>query len=116
MQIPADTRVRVYELTYLLPVGLTDSELSARRDEIAAIITNNGGEILETDEWGKKELAYTIQYNGKRHTEAQYTHLKVQFEASAVQKCDRALRLEGNLMRYLLVVAEEVAEKTEDKE
>lgn len=119
MKIPADSIIRVYELTYLLPVGTTDAELSQSRDAIVKLVTKHKGKILETQDWGKKTLAYKIRFQGKYHTEAVYTHLVIEFSPDSLPKFERVLQLEGKLMRQLLVVSEtpveEAATETEQK-
>ena len=52
--------VRNYELIYILHPDLDDSSVSEMMERINGWITDSDGEILETDLWGKRRLAYQI--------------------------------------------------------
>lgn len=108
MQIPADKRVRQYELTYLVPASLTSDEASQVSDAVAKLIKKHKGTVESTDEWGKRELAYTIQDSGKRYDEATYTHMVIEFETLKAQAFEKDLYLNNSIIRHLFVVAEEV--------
>ena len=51
-----------YEVMYVIDAALEDSarnELIARFNDLVA---KNGGEVERVDEWGKRRLAYAINY------------------------------------------------------
>lgn len=97
---------RNYEVTYLVNSGLTSSELTALRDEIATLIGKHKGKVIETEDWGKKNLAYVIKTGDKSHSEAFYTHLVVEMPANEVLKLDKDLQLKKEIIRSLVVKAE----------
>lgn len=107
--VTGDTR-RDYELTYLVDASLTETELVAARETVTKLVEKFGGEITDTQDWGKKNLSYTIQYEGKSFDKAVYTHLVISFETDKVQDFEKELYLEDSVIRHLLVVAEELAE------
>ena len=51
-----------YEVLYLITPELDEEANRAVMDKFAGIITGNGGEIVKQDEWGKRKLAYAIDY------------------------------------------------------
>lgn len=104
--VTGDTR-RDYELTYLVDASLTETELAAARETVTKIVAKFGGEIADTQDWGKKTLSYTINYEGKSFDKAYYTHLVISFETDKVQDFEKELYLEDAVIRHLLVVAEE---------
>jgi small subunit ribosomal protein S6 len=106
MKIAVDQQTRIYELTFLLPANSTESELKAEIEKVSQLITKYQGEILKTDNWGKRELAYKIKHQGKQHQEAVYTHQIVKFVPEKAPAFERELFLEETLMRHLLVVSE----------
>ena len=106
IKIIADKQPKLYELTYLLPADFTDSERATANEDVTKLITKYKGEVLETQDWGKKDLAYKIRHQGKFHPQAVYTHQVVKFQPDQVQAFERELLLEEKVMRQLLVVSE----------
>ena len=75
-----------YEVLYVITPELDDEANQAVMAKFAEIITANGGEIEKTDVWGKRRLAYPIDYK----TEGFYVfHLLMDFRPSYEGKKDR---------------------------
>lgn len=106
MKIPQDKRIRTYELTYLIPSGLSSDESKAVVDQVEKLIKKYKGKIVQTEDWGKKTLAYTIQHAGKKYLEAEYKHLQIELETNQVQSFNRDVQLNQNILRHLLVIEE----------
>ena len=51
-----------YESMYILKPDMEEEKKDALVKRFSDIVTNNGGTIEKIDEWGKKRLAYPIQY------------------------------------------------------
>ena len=105
-----------YELTYLLAGDLLDAEVAKVKKELADLIKKNKGKILEEADWGRKHLAYKIRQNGKAYNEAVYVHVVIEFPTEKVQKFSRALNLDHQFLRHLLVLAEEESKTPAKKE
>ena len=89
-----------YEMIYIIDTGLEDSARKELIEKVSALIVNNGGEIEKVDEtWGKRRLAYAIDYK----TEGWY--VLVTFKAPADLPCEleRNLQINENVLRYLVV-------------
>jgi len=112
IKIVADKQSKLYELTYLLPADFTDSQLATAGESILKLITKHKGKVLQTQDWGKKSLAYKIRHQGKFHTEAAYTHQVVKFPPTKVQAFEKEVLLEEQVMRHLVVVSENQSEKS----
>ena len=95
--------VRTYEITYLVSGGATSSELTAIRDEVITLVGKYAGKIQDTQDWGKKALAYAITSEGKTHTEAYYTHLIVKMAANKIVKFGQELALKKGIIRDLVI-------------
>lgn len=95
---------REYELTYLTGIGYTTAEINSLNDEIVALIGKSGGEIITTDDWGKKKLAYAIKKDGKLYTEAIYTHLVIKMPVNKLNDLNRNIDLKRPILRSLLVL------------
>lgn len=106
MQIPQDTRVRQYELTYLVPASLTNDEVSQVDAAVEKLVKKHKGTTVSKEDWGKKTLAYTIQTAGKRHTEAVYKFMVLEFDTANTVAFEKDIFLNQSIIRHLLVVAQ----------
>lgn len=106
MKIAADTQLRTYELTYLVLASLTDGEITTIKDSINKIIKKLKGKEVSSDDWGKKTLAYKIRFKGKYEQQAYFIHQVVELDPAQVTKLEQELRLNPDLMRFLLVKGE----------
>jgi small subunit ribosomal protein S6 len=94
-----------YELTYILR-PLDEPALSAVNERIANLIASSGGEITARNDWGKRHLAYPI----RKLNEGFYVVLQVNLPPQAVRSIERALQLNDDVLRYLVVRGEEHAQ------
>ena len=91
-----------YELTVLIHPGF-GNDLDKVLDKIRGLVAANGGEIAKEDNWGKKKLAYTI----KGQDFATYVAMDLKLPATAPLKISNTLNITDEVLRYLLVKAEE---------
>lgn len=54
--------MRVYEATYILNPELEEEKLTQVQERFSELITKEGGEIVNTENWGKRKLAYEINH------------------------------------------------------
>ncbi|MFH1967429.1 MAG: 30S ribosomal protein S6 [Patescibacteria group bacterium] len=116
MKIIKDSRVRHYELTYLVSANITSEEAKKVAEAVLELVKKAKGQVLNTIDWGKKELSYMIKQDGERQYDAFYTHLELEMDAAKVQSLDQDLRILPDLMRYLLVLGSRIKVKAVQKE
>ena len=93
-----------YEMIYIIDTGLEEAARKELIEKVSALITNNGGEIEKVDEtWGKRRLAYAIDYK----TEGWYVLVNFQAPAELPRELERNLKINENVLRYLVVKLEE---------
>jgi small subunit ribosomal protein S6 len=97
---------RMYELTYLIPTGYTETELGQIKKEVETLIKKHGGAVEKQEDWGKKPLAYRIKKAGKMIEEASYFYFEISFEPTKAQAFERDVYLVTKLLRHLFVLAE----------
>lgn len=114
MIIIKDDQPRMYELTYLVPAVFTQSEIDKMREEIATLVKKFKGEVVQSYDWGKKPLAYSIRYNSKDVNEAVYTHLEFTLLPEQAPEFEKQVYLMSNLIRHLLVKVDD-KKKTADE-
>jgi len=94
--------VKEYELTVLIHPDL-EADLDKALDKVKSLITDNGGEVIKEDNWGKKKLAYQI----RREDFAVYVYMEVNLPADAPLKISNTLNITDEVLRYLLVKADD---------
>ena len=87
-----------YEVLYVITPELDDDANQTVMDKFADIITANGGEIEKTDVWGKRRLAYPIDYK----TEGFYVLVSFNANPELPRELERNMRNDERLMRYMV--------------
>ncbi len=88
-----------YETTFITRSELTDEQLKSLQDRLADVVKNYNGEIVLTEDWGKRKLAYTIQKESRGH----YTYMVYTGNNDIVHEIERNLRLQDTVLRFLTV-------------
>ena len=89
-----------YEMIYIIDADLEETARKELIEKVSALITNNGGEIEKVDEtWGKRRLAYAIDYK----TEGWYVLVTFKAPAELPRELERNLQINENVLRYLVV-------------
>lgn len=86
-----------YEIAVLYHPDL-EVDLSKAEDRVKKIITDNGGKVVSTDNWGKRKLAYDIK--GNEH--AVYVFYVVELPGESVQKVESTLNITDEVIRFLI--------------
>ena len=87
-----------YENLYVINAELTDEEIKAVIEKFSKVITDNGGEIEKVDEWGKRRLAYPINYK----TEGYYVLVLFEAPGEVPAELQRNLKNDERIMRYVV--------------
>ncbi len=88
-----------YEGIFILDPDMTADALKASMAQLQDLVVKNGGRVDGLQDWGKKRLAYMI----KKKMDGNYIILNFQLDSQFTKKLEQALRLNDNIMRYLLV-------------
>ncbi len=91
-----------YELAVLYHPDL-EVDLEKGEQRVKKIIDDNKGKIVDTDNWGKKKLAYPIN----KLQSAVYVFYTVELEASSLSKIEATLNITDEVIRYLIVKIDE---------
>jgi small subunit ribosomal protein S6 len=86
-----------YEIAVLYHPDL-EVDLSKAEDRVKKILTDNSGKITNTDNWGKRKLAYNIKGNEY----AIYVFYTVEIEPASVQKIESTLNITSEVIRFLI--------------
>ena len=91
--------MRNYEGVFIIKADLSNESSKGVVAGLQELVTKNGGRVDGLQEWGKKRLAYKIN---KKH-EGSYVILNFQLDSKHTKKLEQSLRLNDQLLRYLLV-------------
>lgn len=94
--------MRLYETTIITDAQLSDPEIEAEVKKLEELITSNGGEIVETQRWGIRRLAYEI----KHKRQGFYTHILYHASAGFPAVLENAFKVNERIIRFLTVVSE----------
>jgi small subunit ribosomal protein S6 len=90
--------MRKYEIMYIIRPNIEDEAKKALVERFNTILADNGAEVEETKEWGKRRLAYEI--NDLR--DGYYMLLQVASKPEAVQEFDRLAKISEDIMRHMV--------------
>ena len=89
-----------YEMIYIIDTGLEEAARKELIEKVSALIENIGGEIEKVDEtWGKRRLAYAIDYK----TEGWYVLVTFKAPVELPRELERNLQINENVLRYLVI-------------
>ena len=88
-----------YELIYIIDAATEDEARKALIEKFNGIITANGGEVTKVEEWGKRRLAYTIDYK----TEGYYVYVAFNGSAELPKELSRNLGINESVIRSQIV-------------
>ena len=88
-----------YEVMYVIDPALEDSARVELINRFSDLVKKNGGEVDRVDEWGKRRLAYAIQYK----TEGYYVLMYIKAPADLPREIERNMKISDAVLRYLTV-------------
>ena len=92
-----------YELMYIIDTSLEEAPRKELIEKVSGQIAENGGEVEKVDEWGKRRLAYAIDYK----TEGYYVLVNFSAKPEVPQEIERRLQINEQVLRYLVIRLEE---------
>jgi len=91
---------KYYETLYLVRPNLTEEELDKIQGRIHGIIANHGGEILKSEKWAERNMAYTVG----NYSKGVYYILVYKALPTVVAEIERSFRLlGGEVLRFMTV-------------
>ena len=104
-----------YETVFIVTPVLSDAQVKEVADKFQGVITENGGQIVNSEAWGLKKLAYPIQ----KKTTGFYYLMEFTGEGNLVEKLETQYRRDERVIRFLTFkmdkYAVEYAEKRRNK-
>ncbi len=87
-----------YEVVYIIDPNLGEEEIAATVEKFKTLAEQNGSAV-EVEEWGKRKLAYAIDYK----TEGYYVLMSFTSAPSFPKELDRILGITEAILRSMIV-------------
>ncbi len=97
----------LYESVIIGRQDLTPGQFETLLEKFIEVIKSFKGEIKKRENWGIRNLAYKINKNRKGH----YMLLNIDGPPEAIQECERLMRLDEDIIRFLTIKIKSINEK-----
>jgi small subunit ribosomal protein S6 len=105
---------RQYELVYILPPDTVEQQVTELQSQVEGVVSRMNGKIANTENWGRKRLAYEIGH----HKEGLYVLQVINGTGELMKELDRRLKVMDLVIRHMVVRVDEekqVVERTQTK-
>jgi small subunit ribosomal protein S6 len=92
-------KTNTYESAVIINAALDDEQIEGIISRIKEFLTNNGGEIREIENWGRKRLAYMINKSKIGY----YAIFRFNAPTNIISKLERNYALDEHILRYLTI-------------
>ena len=93
----------IYETVFMARQDLSEKQIKELTEKYSAVITDQKGKILKTENWGLRTLAYRINKSRKAH----YVLIESDVAGEGVIELERLMRLDEDVMRSQTIKLEE---------
>lgn len=91
---------RKYEITYIIKPDVDEETKKAIVDRYDKVVADNGGEMVDSKDWGKRRFAYEID----KYREGMYHIMTFTAnDANAVAEFERESRIDSHVLRSMTV-------------
>ena len=94
--------MRLYEIVYIFDATLDEDSVNKKLEKFHPLVLGKSGEVVAVDHWGVRQMAYPV----KKQSSGYYVVAQVQAESDGLPEFERVLRLDVELLRYLIVLNE----------
>jgi small subunit ribosomal protein S6 len=86
--------MHIYESIFIINPNLSDEETANVIKKMQDVITNQGGEMVKFEDWGKKKLAYEIKKQKRGH----YAFFQFKAPAPLIHELERTYKLTDSVI------------------
>ena len=95
--------LRDYELVVILSPEIDEANIESSIERVNQSIKSRGGEIVDTNHWGRRRLAYPI----KRQLEGNYIISQIKLDPAQIPGLESGLRISEEVLRHLVIRPDE---------
>ena len=90
---------RDYELGFILNPEVNEEQSNAILERIQQIVSNNDGQVVRINQWGRRRLAYPIQHQ----RDGFYVFFDMILTPETVSELDRNLKVTEEVLRHIII-------------
>ena len=88
-----------YEKVIIIDPNTDDSTVEDIVGKIKDVIIKQGGEILKTENWGRRKLAYELN----KHLKGNYIYLFFKSAPSTISELERFCKVTDTIIKFMIV-------------
>ncbi|HEX6922593.1 MAG TPA: 30S ribosomal protein S6 [Bacillales bacterium] len=88
-----------YEIMYIIRPDLDEESQNGVVERANQLLTDNGAEVTEVKDMGKRRLAYEI----KDYREGVYKVIYTKADSKALDEFDRLMKINDDMIRFMIV-------------
>lgn len=101
----------LYETVFIARQDMTPAQVDELTTNLTKVITDGEGQVVKTDNWGLRSLAYKIQKNKKGY----YVQMDIDAPAPTMLEMERQIRLNEEVLRYMTIRVDEFDTETKEE-
>jgi small subunit ribosomal protein S6 len=90
---------RDYELGFILNPEVSEEQSSSILERIQQIVSNNDGQVVRINQWGRRRLAYPIEHQ----RDGFYVFFDMILNPETVSELDRNLKVTEEVLRHIII-------------
>ncbi|TCJ17105.1 30S ribosomal protein S6 [Parasulfuritortus cantonensis] len=94
--------MRHYEIVFIVHPDQSE-QVPAMIERYRTLITGNGGQIHRLEDWGRRQLTYTIQKVHKAH----YVLMNIECDQPTMDELEHGFRFNDAILRHLTIKRDE---------
>jgi small subunit ribosomal protein S6 len=94
--------MRHYEIVFIVHPDQSE-QVPAMIERYRALIGGNGGKIHRLEDWGRRQLAYTLQKMHKAH----YVLMNIECDQATLDELEHGFRFNDAILRHLIIQRDE---------
>jgi small subunit ribosomal protein S6 len=95
--------MKKYETIFILDPDLEETQTQSAIEKVKGIISQNNGEILKVEDWGKRKLAYQVKKKAKGH----YILIHLMGSPTLISELERNFRVMDAVIKFQSVRLDE---------
>ncbi len=94
--------MRHYEIVFIVHPDQSE-QVPAMVERYKALILSKGGQIHRMEDWGRRQLAYTIQKMHKAH----YLLMNIEIDQETLDELEHGFRFNDAILRHMTIVRDD---------
>jgi small subunit ribosomal protein S6 len=94
--------MRHYEIVFIVHPDQSE-QVPAMVERYKTLIASKGGQIHRMEDWGRRQLAYTIQKMHKAH----YLLMNIEVDQETLDELEHGFRFNDAILRHLTIVRDD---------